>query len=441
MSQLVLDKDWCNALALAGPGYVSGVNKPARVGRILNEHSLDDKGEPNEGGRFVANEAVGIAQEKPSLLILCFSKLVSDARILKQIEMLRDSYRITTCGYGPATTPGIRHLRIPDSAPATLNGKLITFGQRLLSYWAMPSVRWVKHHVPQGQFDVVLANDLEAVPVAITLKPLMGVHADLHEYSPGIHDDRELWMKRVYPVFDLLCKRYLTKASSFTTTSDAFADKYRSTYGVDASVVPNAAPFRDAKPTPVGDTIRLVHGGVCLRSRHLDTMIVGVQESDADVTFDFFLMPNDPAYLQELRDIATSDPRITIHPGVPHAELLDTLARYDVGVHLLYPSSFNNRWALPNKIFQNVQARLGMISGPTPEMVPIIKEFGFGAITDDFSSEALTRTLNSLTRDQVREWKEAADVAAPALASEVLCLGWQQEIDALVESSRSTTQV
>ena len=39
---------------------------------------------------------------RPTLLILSFSPIASDARVLKQVRMLAQDHDVTTCGYGPA---------------------------------------------------------------------------------------------------------------------------------------------------------------------------------------------------------------------------------------------------------------------------------------------------------------------------------------------------
>ena len=42
------------------------------------------------------------ASMKPKLLILSFSPIASDARVLKQVDLFAEDYEVTTCGYGPA---------------------------------------------------------------------------------------------------------------------------------------------------------------------------------------------------------------------------------------------------------------------------------------------------------------------------------------------------
>ena len=123
---------------------------------------------------------------------------------------------------------------------------------------------------------------------------------------------------------------------------------------------------------------------------------------------------------------------MTVHDPVPYAELTQTLRSYDVGVHILPPVNFNNRWALPNKIFDYVQARLGVIVGPSPEMSRVLAAHGFGAVADGFTVADLTRVLDTVTPSVVAGWKAASDAAAGELSGESQTEGWARAVAALV---------
>jgi hypothetical protein len=121
---------------------------------------------------------------------------------------------------------------------------------------------------------------------------------------------------------------------------------------------------------------------------------------------------------------------------VPYDELIATLNGYDVGVHLLRPVNFNNRWALPNKIFDYVQARLGVIVGPSPEMERLVAGFGLGAVTKGFDAVDLVAVLDGLTPDDVAGWKLAADSSAQQLSSASEVGGWARAIDRILAAAR-----
>ncbi|MGX1701269.1 glycosyltransferase family 1 protein [Microbacterium sp. NPDC055357] len=371
---------------------------------------------------------------KPTLLILSFSPLASDARVLKQIELFRDRYAVTTCGIGEFDREGVDHIRIPDGLAAReLEGKLITLRQYRAAYWRIPAVRWAAKALRGRRFDIILANDVEAVPVAVRLRPTFGVHADLHEYTPRLHEQNEAWMRLIKPFWDWVCRRYVSRASSWSTVSGGLARQYEIDFGFAPEVVTNATPYRDVAPSPVHSPIRLVHSGVCLRNRDLLETIRGVQGSAANCTLDLYLMPNDPVHLEELRAAAEEVPgRVRIMEPVPYNELVTVLQDYDVGIFVLPPNSFSHEWALPNKLFDFVQARLGVVVGPSPEMADYVRRYRLGLVTDGFEVADISRTLDGLTAAAVADFKQAANDSAENLGAEVQVQIWAQLVAGLI---------
>ena len=127
-------------------------------------------------------------------------------------------------------------------------------------------------------------------------------------------------------------------------------------------------------------------------------------------------------------------PGLTFRDPVPYAQLVDTLAEYDVSMTFLPPTNFNLAHALPNKFFEAVQARLGLIIGPSPEMVAILTQYGLGAIVPDFEVESLRSVIRDLTPEMVASWKQAADAAAKDLSAEAQQATWKTSIAALLGS-------
>jgi hypothetical protein len=70
-------------------------------------------------------------------------------------------------------------------------------------------------------------------------------------------------------------------------------------------------------------------------------------------------------------------------------------------------------------------------------MVEIVKEYGFGTVTPDFSPSALAATIQSLDREQIMEWKRAADRAAGPLAAESQVKIWEAAIRDLLPAAES----
>jgi len=374
---------------------------------------------------------------RPTMLILSYSPIAGDARVLKQVARFTRDYDVTTCGYGDKPDGVVEHISMSrDIRYNDLDGKLITLKRYRRAYWGLSAVKWSKEALKGRTFDVIIANDVEAVPVAVKLRSRHGVLADLHEYSPRLHDDNPAWFERITPWFEWVVRRYVTRARSWTTVSRGIVEEYERNFGFHAELVTNAAPYHDLQPKPTGSTIRFVHSGACLRNRQLDEMVTAVQTADADVTLDLYLTANDPGYLEELRQQAADGGRVTVHDPVPYAQLIRLLNDYDMGIHLLPPVNFNNKWALPNKLFDFLQARMGVLIGPSAEMASYVTEYGFGAVADGFTAEDARRAIEALTPERVDEFKRSAHAHAHELSGERQVDVWERLITEQMEGRR-----
>lgn len=380
----------------------------------------------------------GSVPARPTILILSFSPIATDARVLKQIALAREYGDVVTCGYGPASEGVVEHVRIPDELGIyPLSPKLLVLRLGRLALHRAPGIAWVRRALRRRRFDAVIINDLDAASVGLSIPSTRGHHIDLHEYTPRLHDDVAGWRRHMQPLFEDVARRSLRRARSATTVGELIAEQYERLSGVRPGVVVNAAPFADIPPGPVGNVIRLVHSGACLRNRGLAELIQAVEDSRSPVTLDLFLMPNSPSHLAELRSLAEDMGSVTIHDPVPYADLIRTLNGFDLGVHVLPPVTINNEWALPNKFFDYVQARLGVIVGPSPEMARYVSAHGVGIVTSGFTIDALTEALDSLTPDGVRSLKAAAHAAARDLSAEAAVGPWRDALSAILGSERA----
>lgn len=382
---------------------------------------------------------------RPRILVLSFSPIHRDPRVLRQIKLLGELGDVVTCGYGVAPDGVADHVRIPDELkPWRQDFKTVALmlgarrHQRL--YFESPRVRMVLKRFPAGSVDVVVANDAIAVPLALELRPRIGVHADLHEFAPRQGEDKLQWRLLVGPLMDWAC-RSLSRVDAVSTVAPGIADEYARRYGIQRPlVVPNATTYRaDIEPTPVNRPLRLVHTGVAGRARKIEVMIDAVAIANAErpgtATLDLVLVPGDEAYISELEGKAALVPEdaVRLRPPVSFSEIVPMLRDYDIGIFLCPPSTFNLRHALPNKLFEFIQARLAVLIGPSPEMESIVRGHGVGWVADDFKAHSAAEVLNSLTYSEVAGKKAASHAGASELSSENLSLPWLDSVRTLLE--------
>lgn len=372
---------------------------------------------------------------KPRILVLTFTPFAQEPRALKQVRYLKDSYDVTTAGFGSSPFPDVAHVEIPEMRPQRWGaiGRLIGAGLlQLHAYRAFIGIsaldRVTSQLLGDQDWDVVIAHDLKALEAAFDLDPKSGVVLDLHEYAPRQEEHSFLWRMLIAPYFRWMCRVRVPRAAAVVTVGQGIADEYRRQFGIESTVVVNATPFYTLEPGQVASPIRLVHSGGVAPQRRLDIMIQGVRESTADVTLDLYLVGDEGGLLEQLRRMAEGDDRIRFHDPVPYHELVATLNTHDVGLSIFPPTTFNLAWCLPNKFFDYVQARLGVIVGPSPEMQRIVDARGFGLTLADFEPSSLSRALEQLTPEDVAAWKAAAAENADALSSESQAQIWEDVI-------------
>lgn len=360
------------------------------------------------------------------ILVVSFSPIHRDARVLRQLSAVREFGHVTTVGYGTTPEGSDEHLQVPDDAPSlpqTIPGVAKLALRRLrAAELAAPASQAALRLVGDRRFDAVIANDARALPVAFALAHGAPVWADMHEWAPEERTHVLSWRLLVAPLMDHDCREYLPRAAAVTTVGTSIVDLYRERYGVTPRLVRNAAPFAELEPTrvPEDGTIRLVHSGGAVPGRNIDGMIRAVLESEERFTLDLFLVAaNDGGrYLRELRDIAGNSPRIRFNDPVRPHELAAALNQFDVGIYWIPPTNTNARLALPNKLFDFIQGRLAIAVGPTMEMQRIVEEYGLGVVSKGFETADIVETLNSLTSDDVMRYKEASHRAAPEISFE-----------------------
>lgn len=376
---------------------------------------------------------------KPSVLIISFSPIASSPRVRKQVAVLRDAYEVVTAGFGETGLPGIEH--IPLTASPKLRGIYrvrglyqVIFLLRMFRTFTRNGPRFVDaiDKLSFRPWDVIVAHNAEVVPIARTLGPTMGIMCDLHEYSPEQHEPT--WKTRllIRPYIEWLLRREVARVPEVVTVGDGIIRRYEEEFGIRSALVTNASPYKDFSPRATGAPIRLVHSGIPAPERRPEVMIEAMKLSRADITLDFFFMQTDKAYLDSLKALAASDPRIRFLPPVAYDDLVNTLHAYDVGLSFILPTQFNDEWCLPNKFFDFIQARLGIVIGPSPELAEYVGRYELGAVTADFSAEALAEVLDELSPEAVDAWKAAAHAAAHKLSAEQQSAAWRDGVDRIV---------
>lgn len=360
------------------------------------------------------------------ILVISFSNIAKDARVLRELSAISPFGHVTSIGYGAKPAFVDEHLQIADqypSLPQTPLGILkLALHLHTAAELAAPGNKEAIRLLGDRTFDAVVANDARALPLAFHVARGKPIWADMHEWAPAERTHVTSWRLLVAPLMTHICKKYLPKCQAVSTVGQEIVKLYDKNFGVQPTLVRNAAPFADLTPSqnPSAGPIRLVHSGGAVAGRNIENMIAAVKAAGEGFTLDLYLVPgNDRGkYLSQLKEQAKDCPRIKFNSPVKPAALPTALNQYDVGIYWIPPYSINAELALPNKIFDFIQARLAIAVGPTKEMASIVEEFQVGVVSSGFSNKNIVETLRSLHRDQITEFKKNTNVAAQTLCFE-----------------------
>jgi glycosyltransferase involved in cell wall biosynthesis len=358
------------------------------------------------------------------VLLLTFTDIGRDPRVRRHVEALRGEYEVITCARGTPPAGVAQHLQLSDDADhmplSAIGVAALLTGRNRAAYARIPAVREARAALSGVEFDVLITNDAVALPVGLEVAHGRPVVADLHEYAPLEMEEDWRWRLLFQRFASWICRDYLARAAAVTTVSHGLADRYRSEYGVDATVVTNAGPAstRD-DPRRTGRPIRVVHSGNANPNRGIDVMIEAASDLGG-LVLDLYLVPapRTGSYLARLKAMAAETSNVRVLDPVPMDDVVTTMEPYDVGLYALQPTSFNNLHALPNKFFDFVQAGLAVVIGPSPDMAALVHEHDLGVVAPAFDRDCVRTTLEALDPDRVTAWRAGARAARGVLSAQ-----------------------
>lgn len=345
------------------------------------------------------------------ILVISFSDLSRDPRVNKQVRTISEHYETTFAGFGNANIKDVNFIALDHYKTNFLQkaSKLFTLAFRMheFHYWNQPPIKSALEKIGINSFDLIVANDIDSLPLAIHLARNAPVYFDAHEYHPREFEDKLTWRLLYQSYKTYLCKEYIPKCSIMTTVCNGIANEYKRNFKVSPIVVKNLPDYLSITPSDnKNNTIKLIHHGAALPSRNLEAMIDAFEYLDDRFSMDFMLINSNDKYFNSLKNRASAYKNIKFIPPVNMTEISKFINSYDAGVYLLAPNSFNNKYALPNKLFEYIQARIAIAIGPSPEMAPIVRDYSFGVVSADFTSKMLAEALLKLTRENINFFKQ-----------------------------------
>jgi len=356
----------------------------------------------------------------PKLLVVAYTDVRRDPRVLRQVLALRETFALSLAALdAPALedVPFHRILRLQKTplAQGWIAANLLAgnFGPARQRFFLQnPELLHTQ------DFDLVLVNDAEPLPLAFDLAKGKPVVFDAHEYYPREFESSLRWRLLFQNYLTRLCADYIPRCAAMTTVCDGIAREYEQEFGVLPEVILNGAQYHDLPVVPCREgSIRLIHHGAANRDRKLEQFIEMAEYLDTRFTLTLMLV-GDARYIGSLKKLSGANPKVIWRDPVPMQDIAQEINSYALGVYLAPPTNFNTRFMLPNKFFEFIQARLGVAIGPSSEMRRLVEKYQIGVVAEDFAPKSMAARLNSLAYADINVFKHNADKAAKELTAE-----------------------
>lgn len=356
------------------------------------------------------------------IVLLVTSDIIADQRIH------RTAFTLQEAGH-TVTAIGRRSHSKPKSFSTTYSVKLLNLPFRKGPLFYASYNIWAFIYLIFSRFDLLHANDLDTL--------LAGRLVSIFKRKPIIYDSHELFTEvpelvhrqRTKKIWSWL-ERKLVKGLQFcSTVSNGVAMELNHRYGIHFEVIRNlpVRKFRENESTPSAQKT-IIYQGALNVGRGLEKLIEAMQWVQ-NTTLIIVGSGDIETKLKKLTTDLDINEKVKFRGRIPFEKLHEITQSCTLGVSIEEDLGLNYRYALPNKLFDYIQAGLPILTTNLPEMKSIVKDFAVGEIiSNDCSSEHLAETLNLMLSDEKRleQWRQNA-----ISAGEILC--WENEKVKLIQ--------
>ena len=251
--------------------------------------------------------------------------------------------------------------------------------------------------------DFLFANDLDTLPAAFLASRL--------KRKPLLYDSHELFTEvpelvsrpRIQKVWMTLEKMMLPRMGQMITVNQSIATIFKNKYGIKCSVVRNV-PMRldhiaahSKSFLGLSDTqiMLIIQGSGLNVERGIEEAVTAMAQLPRAVLFlvgDGDVIPSIKTLVSELQ----LQEQVRFIGRVPYQELMKYTAAADIGLALDKPLSLNYALALPNKVFDYMQASTPIVASSLIEIATLVNKHNCGVILSEVTPQMIAEQINAL---------------------------------------------
>ena len=269
--------------------------------------------------------------------------------------------------------------------------------------------------------DFLISNDLDTLPSNYLISRVLN--------KPLIYDSHELFTEvpelvekhKVKKVWLFIEKVILPKLKYCYTVSDSIANHYNKLYNSNFEVIRN---LPRKKPIAKGsfsfdtkDKKIILYQGAINVGRGIDLMI----DTMSYLENSLFIIIGDGDIVEELKlkvDNQILNHKVKFLGRITPKKLSQITPLADIGISLEEDLGLSYRYALPNKLFDYIQAQVPVIVSNLPEMKKIVEQYNVGKTLSIRSPKALSEIVVEMLRKGKKHWESSLRHASSELTWE-----------------------
>lgn len=327
-----------------------------------------------------------------------------DSRVRNETESLLKFYNVEVlCLKGKSSNnDGIRKGVKLTRLGLNFKNKMLKY---LTAYFAMFFYSLTK------KYSVVHAHDMNALPVAFLIAKIKRVPLvyDSHElWSESLHGNHPKWLLAIVQNVEV---KLAHKANHVITVSESISNYLKTHFqNPNVSVVRNVPSyihdssynyFRENLPISESTPIFL-YQGLISEARGVKMLLNAILELPKDLSFSFVFLGDGP-FKEELGELIIKynlSDKVFNLKGVSQNILLKYTSSADIGVHALDNSCLNHEYCLPNKVFEYLNAGIGLICPDLIELSKFIESEKVGSTFKCGDKSALSQEIEKYAVNQ-----------------------------------------